>query len=98
MGLPVLISIRIPVNVFIIEIASAPSASADCAMETMSVTFGDSLITRGFLQYCLTAFVIAPTLSQEVPNCTPPLLTLGHEMLSSIISISVSESFSAILQ
>ena len=85
-------------SVLIIEIASAPFASADCAIDAMSVTFGLSFTISGFLQYFLTAAVIAPTDSQLVPNCTPPLLTFGHEMLSSIISTSVSLSFSAIAQ
>ena len=67
-GLRVFISILIPVRVFISESASAPSASAAFAIEAISETFGESLTISGFLQYLRTAFVIAPTDSQEVPN------------------------------
>ena len=95
-GLPVLISILIPVKVLIIEIASAPFASADFAISAISVTLGLSFTIRGFLQWSRTYFVMLATLSQDVPKATPPLLTLGQLMLSSIISISVSLSFSAI--
>ena len=50
MGRRVRMSMRMPVRVLIMETASAPSASAACAMDAMSVTLGLSLTTSGFLQ------------------------------------------------
>ena len=64
----VFMSILIPVSVLIIEIASAPFASADLAISAISVTFGLSFTISGFVQCFLTAFVIEPTDSQLVPN------------------------------
>ena len=64
----------------------------------MSATFGESLTISGFLQYFRTAAVMEPTPAQEVPNWTPPCLTFGQDMFISIMSTSVSESFSAIAQ
>ena len=64
----------------------------------MSVTFGESLTISGFLQCARTAFVMPETPAQVVPNCTPPCFTFGQEMFSSIMSTSVSFSFSAIAQ
>ncbi len=61
-------SIRIPVKVLIMEIASAPPASADAAMSPISVTFGDNFTIRGFVQCFRTAAVICSTPIQEVPN------------------------------
>ena len=42
MGFPVFLSKRIPTNVLIIVIPSAPPSSTDFAIETISVTLGDS--------------------------------------------------------
>ena len=61
-------SIRMPVRVLIIETASAPAASAAFAIEAISVTFGLSFTTSGFVQCLRTAEVIASTDSQLVPN------------------------------
>ena len=89
---------RIPVRVLIIEMASAPPLSAAAAISPMSLTFGESLTISGFLQYFRTADVMPSTPAQLVPNCTPPCLTFGQEIFSSIMSTSVSDSFSAISQ
>ena len=84
-GLFVLISILIPRTVFISERASAPSASTDFAISAILVTFGDSLTTRGFLVACLTCLVIPAAPSHVAPKAIPPCLTLGQEILSSIM-------------
>ena len=48
-GFLVLISIAIPVNVLIMEIASAPASSTAFAICTISVTFGESFTITVFL-------------------------------------------------
>ena len=94
----VLMSIRMPVSVLIMETASAPALSAASAISEMSVTFGESFTISGFLQCARTAFVMSSTPAQLVPNCTPPCFTFGQEMFISIMSMSVSFSFSAMAQ
>src|SRR6266436_3758211 len=77
-------SIAIAGYVFATVRASAPASSAERAISPMSVTRGESLTQRGRFA---AAFRAAPTTSAtqvgSLPNCMPPFLTLGQEMLSS---------------
>ena len=91
-------STAMPVSVLIMETASAPALSAASAISEISVTFGESFTISGFLQCARTAFVMSSTPAQLVPNCTPPCFTFGQEMFISIMSMSVSFSFSAMAQ
>ena len=86
---------RIPRSVFIIEMLSAPSASTAFAISVMFVTFGVSFTISGLLVAALTAFVTDAAPSQVTPHVTPPALTFGQEMLSSIMSTFVTSSASA---
>ena len=65
-------------------IPSAPAASQALAMETISVTFGESLMMSGFFTARRTAAVMFPAASQDVPKLMPPPCTFGQEMLTSI--------------
>ncbi len=65
------------------DTASAPSASTERAIETMSVTLGLSLTMRVRLVAALHAAVTRAAEAQSVPNAIPPSSTLGQEMLTS---------------
>ena len=80
------------------EIASAPSASTAFAISVISVTFGESLIIRGFLETRLTSFTTLPAKSHCTPKPIPPFLTFGHEIFTSNASTSVSLNFSTTSQ
>ena len=98
MGRRVRMSMRIPVRVLIMEMASAPALSAATAISEMSVTLGESFTIKGFLQCLRTSLVMPYTPWVVVPNWTPPCFTLGQEMFSSIISTQVSFNFSTVAQ
>ena len=61
------ISMRMPVRVLIMEMASAPALSAATAISEISVTLGDSFTIRGFCSACAlevmpyTPSVVVPT-------------------------------------
>src|SRR5580704_155595 len=80
----VLKSIAIAGKVLATVRASAPARSAVLAISPMSVTRGISFTQSGL--FC-AAFRAAPTTSStragSLPNCIPPFLTFGQEMLSS---------------
>ena len=82
-GLRRLISIRIPSRVLMSASPSAPASSAAFAIDTISVTFGDSLIYTGLFVTSFTAFVTAATFSQLVPKAMPPPCTFGQETFTS---------------
>ena len=90
-----LMSIRMPVSVLIMETASAPALSAASAISEISVTFGESFHhQRLFLQCARTAFVMSSTPAQLVPNCTPPCFTFGQEMfISDHVDVGVIQFF-----
>ena len=65
-------SMRIPSMVLIRLMPSAPASSQALAMDTMSVTLGESLIITGFLVTALTARVTSAAASGWVPKLIPP--------------------------
>ena len=90
-GLRRSMSMTMPVRVLISDTASAPPRCAACALAAMLSTFGESLTINGVRASALfETFVTSSTLSGRMPNAIPPHLTLGQEMLSSIISTSPS--------
>ena len=91
-------SIFIPVNVLIKEIASAPPASAAFAISVISVTFGVSFIMIGCFAIFLISAVSFSTFFASCPNARNPALTFGHEILISIMSIGSSDRRSTTLK
>ena len=83
MGRRVVMSMAMPVNVLMREMASAPAASTALAMVVMSVTLGDNLTMTGFFVLSLTLRVTAAAASGWVPKTMPPSLTFGQEILTS---------------
>ncbi len=80
------------------ETASAPASSTARAIDTISVTFGESLTIIGLeVRRRIWATTSAAEV-QEVPNAAPPSLTFGQEMLTSSRSIPLLSSRSAIAQ
>ena len=98
MGRRVRMSMRMPVRVLIMEMASAPALSAATAISEMSVTLGESFTIKGFLA------VLAHFRSDAVhalcggAELDAALLHVGQEMFSSIMSTQVSLSFSTVAQ
>ena len=68
---------------FIIVSPSAPPASTAFAIATISVTLGDSFTYTGTDETAFTFSVRFLATSGSVPNCIPPCLTLGQDILSS---------------
>ena len=66
------------------EIASAPAPSTARAITVISVTLGDSLTISGSFVAARTARTTSSARRGSVPNATPPSLTFGQEMLSSM--------------
>ena len=71
-GLRVRRSMRIPSRVLIRLMPSAPASSQALAMETISVTFGESLMMTGFFVTFFTAAVTSAAASGQVPKLMPP--------------------------
>ena len=88
-----LMSIFIPVIVFIREIPSAPPASAALAISLISVTFGVSFMTTGLSVASFISFVIFSTICGSVPNARAPCFTLGQLILISRKEMASSVSF-----
>ena len=86
------VSIRMPSIVLIRQMPSAPASSHARAIETMSVTLGESLMKTGFVVTALTARVTSAAASADVPNDMPPCRTLGHETFTSMIATCSSRS------
>ncbi len=82
-GVRVRVSMAMPRRVLMREIPSAPASSTAFAMETTSVTFGDSLMMTGRSVLSFTARVTAAAALGSVPKATPPTLTLGQEIFTS---------------
>ena len=74
---------RMPSMVLIRLIPSAPASSQDLAMDTMSVTLGESLMMTGFLVTAFTARVTSAAAQGSVPKLIPPPWTLGQLTLTS---------------
>ena len=89
-GFLVLISIAIALNVFTSDIPSAPASTHLTATSTMFSAFGESFTITGLLDTAFISFTTSNAGPHCIPNAIPPDLTLGQDMLSSIISISVS--------
>ena len=64
--------LQLPKSVFIRLIPSAPASSQAFAIDTISVTFGESLIITGLVVTFLTAFTTSAALSGFVPKLIPP--------------------------
>ena len=62
---------------------SAPASSQALAMDTMSVTLGESLMITGFFVTFFTAAVTSAAASGQVPKLMPPPWTLGQLTLTS---------------
>ena len=77
-------SSRIPVSVLIIVTPAAPASTTARAISVISPTFGESFGYTGTLEASTTPRVTSAAITGSVPNSTPPALTFGHEMLSSI--------------
>ena len=84
-------SIAIPVSVLMRDTAFAPPFSAALAFNEILSTLGESLTMSGVVFRRFVAYLVtSSTVLGWIPNAIPPLLTLGQEMLSSIISTSPS--------
>ena len=82
-GFLVFRSIRIPSRVLIRLMPSAPASSQAFAIDTMSVTFGESLAMAGFVVTAFTALITLAAASGSVPKLMPPPWTLGQLILIS---------------
>ena len=76
-------SMRMPSMVLIRLMPSAPASSQALAMDTMSVTLGESLTMTGLAVTALTAFVTSAAALGSVPKLMPPPWTLGQLTLTS---------------
>ena len=77
------------------DMASVPASSTALAMETMSVTLGESLVMTIFSELALTCATTSAAASGQVPKTMPPSLTLGQEILISTASTPSTLSFFA---
>ena len=82
-GLRLRRSMRMPISVLMRLSASAPASSQARAMETMSVTLGESFMITGLVVTSFTARVTSAAILGSVPKLMPPPWTLGQEMFTS---------------
>ena len=85
-------SMRMPRKVFTSVSPSAPAFSQALAISTMSVTLGLSFTNTGLVVTALTAAVTSAAAFGLVPKVIPPSCTLGQDMLTSIMSMSLHAS------
>jgi len=67
---------------------SAPAFSTLSAILTISVTFGESFTMRSLFVCFLTSSTTVYATSGSTPKATPPALTFGHEIFTSIPATS----------
>jgi len=79
-----------PITVLMTARASLPASMQRRAFSRMSVWLGDSLVMSGFFVTARHAATTRADISGTLPNCTPPSLMFGQEMLISIASIGES--------
>ena len=91
-GRRVFTSIAMPMIVLITARPSLPASMQRRAFSLMSVWFGDSLVMSGLLVTARHAATTRADISGTLPNCTPPSLMFGHEMLISMASIGESSN------
>ena len=78
-------SMAMALNVLTRLSASAPTSSHAFAISTMSLALGDSFTISGLSVASLTFLTTSFATQVFMPKAMPPLLTFGHEILSSII-------------
>src|SRR5258706_3344574 len=83
-------SIAMPVTVLITAKASLPASMQRRVFSLMSVWLGDILVISGLLVTARQAATTRADISGTLPNCTPPSLMLGQDMLISIASMGES--------
>ena len=76
-------SMRMPSMVLMRLMPSAPASSQAFAMDTMSVTLGESLTNTGLVVTAFTALTTSAADSGQVPKLMPPPWTLGQLTLTS---------------
>ena len=79
-----------PVTVLMTAKASVPASMQTRAFSRISAWLGDSFVISGFLVTRRQASTTRADISGTLPNCTPPCLMLGQEMLISIASMRES--------
>ena len=78
------------------DTASAPASSTALAIETISVTLGDSFMMTGKSVFLFTAFVTSAAIWGSEPKAIPPHFTFGQEILTSKASTpSTDNAFAA---
>ena len=84
-GRRVSVSMTTPRVVLIMDSPSAPAATTDSAISTMSVTSGDSFARTGTVEFVLrrTALITPAAADGSQAKTSPLLSTLGQEMLTS---------------
>ncbi len=92
-GLPVVMSKRIPTSVLMRLRASAPASTQALAMATISVTLGESFTTIGLSLNSRSLLISRKRARGSVPTDMPPCETLGQLTLISSISAGLSASF-----
>ena len=70
--------------------ASLPASMQSRAFSRMSVWLGESFVIRGLVVTLRQAATTRADISGWLPNCTPPSLTFGQEMFTSMASIGES--------